>query len=164
VVAAALGASLTTAVGTYGVTRLTSRQADKRALRDAKRERLRRAYVELLGAGRTFGALARLGFFLTLDQLQAQSQEQVATAVERVEDSLVAVMLETDAKLVLSAYEEVRRAFDAILLAMRRDERGGPDPEQRAQDVQAEHGKLTKALEELQQRAREQLASLERPM
>jgi hypothetical protein len=65
---------------------------------------------------------------------------------------------------VLSAYEEVRRAFDAMLLAMRRDERGGPDPEQRAQDVQAEHGKLMKALEELQQRAREQLASLERPM
>lgn len=117
-----------------------------------------------MGAGRTFEALARLGFFLTLDQVQTHAQGQVATTLERVEKSFVAVMLETDAKPVLSAYEEVRQAFDGMLLAMRREERGGPDPEQRSQDVQAEHERLTGALKELEDQAREQLASLEQPM
>lgn len=163
-IAAALGASIITSVGTYGVTRATSRRADKRAIRDSKRERLRRAYVDLLGAGRAFESLARLGFFLTLDQVQTQAEGRVETTLERVEQSFVAVMLETDAQHVLAAYEEVRRAFDAMLIAMRREERGGPDPEKRSRDVQAEHERLIRALKELQDRAREQLAGLERPM
>jgi len=143
-----------------------ARRQDERQLRDAKRERVRAAYTDVLVTARSLPQRAKaMGWLTELAGVNQRADEEVQQAFADLERSLAALLLESDAQGVVSIFEEVRKAFVEFQTVMRRGvtamREAGEKP---GTQLLAALTVLEGRVPELEATARRHLFSLEQPL
>jgi hypothetical protein len=88
-----------------------ARRRDERQLRDAKRERVRAAYTDVLVTARSLPQRAKaMGWLGELAGINQQAEEEVQQAFADLERSLAALLLESDSQDVVRVFEAARSA------------------------------------------------------
>lgn len=145
-----------------------ARLTDARALRDAKRERLRASYAAVLEAAHQMNGLTGAGLkympHWTEDETEwrmAAQRQQAAPIIQAVQQHMIALTLETDAMAFNAAWLDYLDAFWKVWQMRGHNQRQadifGDD------DIEAEQTRMTAGLERLEGMAREQLGTLDRP-
>jgi hypothetical protein len=181
-IGAAFGASILTTIGTRWIAEFQAKRAadqeearrahelqrdrreDERRTRDAKRERLREDYVQLISAGLKMDEVAAELLFVDDEDLSTERWARLDRALSKAKEDLdravVRVMLESEAAAALESYTEIKATFRLYGIALVHETRSPQDPQQSM-------GHLTRMrslLDQLKSRAREHLDSLAKPI
>jgi hypothetical protein len=90
----------------------SDKQSDQRIIRDAKRERLREAYTQILTTALALEKLAGVYAWLGgRPEYQKGLDSELNETMRDLDRELVTLMLESDASHVLQMFDEVREAF-----------------------------------------------------
>jgi hypothetical protein len=142
------------------------RRKDERQLRDAKRERVRSAYTELLVTARFVLQRAKaMGWLYSLAGMTQKVEQEVEQEFAALERSLASLLLESDAKGIVEIFEQTRKTFGEYMAVLAR----GIEAARQAGDKPATAllGALTeleRRVPELEEMARRHLSSLEQPI
>ena len=142
------------------------RTKDARALRDAKRERLRAAYVPVLEAAQTFREAAFRIQFLYEGETDAERDSRIAAVVESASaamgKAIIRLKLEADATSMVELTDAMFRAFRAYMSDRALNARDpGSVP---VKEIHASRDTLLEKARELEAIVRQQLAELEQPI
>ncbi len=147
------------------------RREDQRRLRDAKRERLRAAYTELLVTARLLRDRADRGWILAvateISGFGASRDQEIREAFADLERQLSQLLLESDVEAVVAVFEAVRTAYAEYGRARDAGLRGGGEERDRQQTRErfsAALQELDARVPELEAAAREHLRGLEQPI
>jgi hypothetical protein len=139
---------------------------DARALRDAKRDRLRATYeIVLHSADAMKRAAVRLSFLLadeTEAARDAELQAHFRTATEGLERARIRLLLDPEGQPIYAAFEEIRDAWIRFQVLL--GERRAGDPAARATDVGVERRRLEEGFTALLGAVRSSLAPLDQPI
>jgi hypothetical protein len=158
----ALGGALGAQVLAYRHQRQSQRDADARALRDAKRERLGAAFIPILRAAEQYALLAR--YFNV--QTSAAPAPQVQTSLP---DAWAALALEGTRADVRPLFEDLERAFavlvDDVEYLQRQSQRPLPDSAgPTLQEIREAQAGIAEQVEHLKRVMQAHLAELEQPI
>jgi hypothetical protein len=139
------------------------RNQDLRALRDAKRERLRDAYKEILTTALSLEKLAGVYAWLGgRPEYQKGLDAELNETMKDLDRELVTLMLESEASHVMGMFDEVREAFTRYRLHVVSKT---TDPDfSTYRSLGEELEKLKKVVPELVDSARNHLEELEKPI
>ncbi len=139
------------------------RHQDQRVLRDAKRERLRQAYKEILTTALSLEKLAGVYAWLGgRPEYQRGLDAELNETMKDLDRELVTLALESDAAHVMGMFDEVREAFTRYRLHVVSKT---TDPDfSTYRSLGEELEKLRKVVPELIESARNHLSELERPI
>jgi hypothetical protein len=138
----------------------SDKQEDRRAIRDAKRERLREAYTQILTTALSLEKLAGVYAWLGgRPEYQKGLDSELNDTMKDLDRELVTLMLESDATEILQMFDEVREAFSRYRLHVVSKT---TDPDfSTYRSLGEELEKLKKVVPELIESARKHLAHLE---
>ncbi len=139
------------------------KNADQRSLRDAKRERLRAAYREILTTALSLEKLAGVYAWLGgRPEYQKGLDAELNETMKDLDRELVTLALESDATHVMGMFDEVREAFTRYRLHVVSKT---TDPDfSTYRSLGEELEKLKKVVPELVDSARNHLSELEQPI
>lgn len=139
------------------------KNADQRQLRDAKRERLRVAYMEILTTALSLEKLAGVYAWLGgRPEYQKGLDAELNETMKDLDRELVTLMLESDASHVMGMFDEVREAFSRYRLHVVSKTTEPDFTTYRSLGEELE--KLKKVVPDLVDSARNHLTSLESPI
>lgn len=143
-----------------------ARRQDERQLRDAKRERVRAAYTDLLVTARFVLQRARaMGWLSSTAGVTQKVEQEVRREFASLERSLASLLLESDAKGVVEIFEHTRKAFSEYSAVFARGiEAAREAGEKPATALLGALTELENRVPELEEMARRHLSLLEQPI
>jgi hypothetical protein len=143
-----------------------SLKADSRSLRNAKVERLRSEYAELLRAGRMLEQVAVAAGTLTVPETQQVIDGRLRSILEALERSIAALLLESEGPEVLGLFEKVQATFNRYVEGREMTARNVAEQGYGSyfHGLEADLQEIGTGVAKLAAAGREQIAALEQPI